>query len=104
MARKQNLTKPFNVSVGPRQDCVLSPLLFIIYMDKIEKDSFSSSGITFGECNIWRLLLTDDFALLSSNKNDLQYALDWFYDTCLKAEMKISMAKTEIMCLLKNLV
>ena len=30
-------TKPFNVSVGLRQGSVPSPLLFIIYMDKIAK-------------------------------------------------------------------
>ena len=41
--------KPFNVSIGLRQGCVLSPLLYIIYIDKIEKNSSSSSGITLGE-------------------------------------------------------
>ena len=50
-------TKLFNVSVRLGQGCVLSPLLFIIYMDKIDKDSSSSSGITFGECNVRCLVL-----------------------------------------------
>ena len=68
-------------------------------MDKIDKDSFSSSSITFGECNVRRLLFADDLALLSSNKSDLQCVLDWFSDACLDAEMKSSMAKIEIMCL-----
>ena len=71
-------------------------------MDKIDRDSSSSSGITFGECNIWRLLFSDDFALLSSNKSDLQYALDWFSFACLDAGMKINTAKTKIMCLSKH--
>ena len=35
--------------------------------------------------------------MLSSNKSDLQYALDQFSYACLDAGMKISMAKTEIM-------
>ena len=56
--------------------------------------SSSSSGITFGECNVWHLLLADDLALLSSNKSDFQYALYQFSDACLDAGMKISMAKT----------
>ena len=72
-------------------------------MEKIYKDSFSSCGITFGECNVRRLLFADNFALLSSNKRDLQYALDWFSDACLEAGMKISTAKTEIMCLQSTL-
>ena len=73
-------TKPFSVRVGPRQGCVLSPLPFITYMDKIDRDSFSSSGDTFGECNVRRLLFADNLALLSSNKRDLQYALVCFSD------------------------
>ena len=61
-------------------------------MDKIDKDSSASSGVTFGECNVRRLLLTDDLVLLSSNKRDLQYALDWFSDACLNAGMKTSIS------------
>ena len=92
-------TKPFSVNVGQRQDCVLSPLLFIIYIDKIDRDSSSSSGVTFGECIVQCLLFADDLELLSSNKSDIQYALDRFFDACLDAGMKISSGKTEIMCL-----
>ena len=71
-------------------------------MYKIDRDNFSSSGITFGECNVWRLLFADDLMLLRSNKSDLQDALNRFSDAYLDAEMKISMAKIEIMCLSKN--
>ena len=95
-------TKPFNVNVGLRQGCVLSPLLFIMYMDKVDKDSSYSSGVTIGECNVRRLLFVDDLALLSSNKSDLQYALNRFSDACLNAAMKIGTAKTEIMCLSRH--
>ena len=38
-------TKPFSVSVGLLQGCGLFPLLFVIYMDKIDIDSSSSSDI-----------------------------------------------------------
>ena len=68
------------------------------YMDKIDRDNFSSNAITFGECNIRRRLFADDLALLSSNKSDLQCAFDRFSDACLDVGMKISTAKTEIMC------
>ena len=68
-------------------------------MDKIYKDSSSSSGVTFGECNVRRLLFADDLALLSPNKSDLQYALDKFSDACLDVGMKISTAKSETMYL-----
>ena len=68
-------------------------------MDRIDRDRSSTGGVIFRECIVWRLLFADDLALFSSNKSDLQYALDRFFDACLDAGMKISMAKTEIMCL-----
>ena len=94
--------KPFIVSVGLRQGCILSFFLFVIYMNKIDRDSSSNSYATFGECNIWRPLFADDLALLSSNKIDLQYALNRFSDACLDAGMQISTAKTESMCLSRH--
>ena len=61
----------------------------------IDTDSSFSSGVTFGECNVRRLLFADDLALLSSNESDIQYAFDRFSD----AGMKISTSNTQIMCL-----
>ena len=71
-------------------------------MDKIDKDSFSSSGVSFRLCNVQCLLFADDLVMLSLNKSVLQYVLDRFSDACLDAGMKISMAKTEIMCLSRH--
>ena len=70
--------------------------------DTVDKDSSSSSGVTFGECNVWRLLFADDLALLRSSKSYLQHALDRFSDACLDAGMKVSTAKTDIMCLSRH--
>ena len=71
-------------------------------MDKRDKNSSFSSGITFGECDVWCLLFADDLALLRSNKSDLQYKLDRFSYACLDAIMKISTTKTDIMCLSRH--
>ena len=65
-------------------------------MDKTDRDSFFSTGITFRECTVRCLIFTDDLALLSSNENDLQYAFYSLSGVCLNAGMKISTAKTEI--------
>ena len=48
-------TKSFSVNVGLRQGCVLSSLLFIIYMDKLDQDSFPVvespfRSVMFGVC------------------------------------------------------
>ena len=71
-------------------------------MDKIDKASSTSSGVTFGECNVQHLLFADELALLSLSKSDLKYAFDQFSDACLDAGMKISTAKSEIMCLSRH--
>ena len=65
-------------------------------MDKVDRDSSSSSGVTFEKCNIWHLLFADGLALLSLNKSDLHFALDRFSDACLDVGMKISTAKMKI--------
>ena len=95
------ITKSFSVSIKLRQGCVLFPLLFITYLNKIDRDS-SFSGVPLGKCNVWRLLFADDLALLRSNESDLQYALDRSSDACLNVGMRSSSAKTEVMCLLRH--
>ena len=92
-------TKPFRVSVGLRQSCSLSPILFLIYMDGIVEKSESCGGVKIRECTVQRLLFVDDLALLDSTRNGLQQALDRFSDACTVAGMKISTTKTETMCL-----
>ena len=68
-------SKPFQVGVGLRQGCVLSPLLFIVYMNWIDKCSKADECATVGNCKISRLLFADDLVLLSSTESGLQRAL-----------------------------
>ena len=92
-------TKPFRVSVGLRQGCSLSPILFLTYMHRIVKKSESCDRVKIGECAVQRLLFADDLVLLDSTQNGLQQALDRFSDECFVAGMKIDTTKTETMCL-----
>ena len=92
-------TKPFRVSVGLRQGCSLSPILFLIYMHRIVKKSESCDRVKIGECAVQRLLFADDLVLLDSTQNGLQQALDRFSDACFVAGMKIGTTKTETTCL-----
>ena len=84
--------------VGLRQECILSPLLFIIYMNWMDKLSQTDECVTIGRCKISRLIFADDLA----SESGLQHALNDFSAACDIAGMKISTSKTEVLHLLKN--
>ena len=90
-------TKPFGVNVGLRQGCSLSPILFLICMDRIVKKSESCGGVEIGDCTIQRLLFAEDLVLLDSTQNGIQQALYRFSNACFVAGMKISTTKTKTM-------
>ncbi|TWW67234.1 hypothetical protein D4764_02G0002750 [Takifugu flavidus] len=79
--------------------CPLSPILFIIFMDRISRCSHGVEGIRFGDLRIRSLLFADDVVLLASSARDLQLSLDRFAAACEVAGMKISTSKSEAMVL-----
>ena len=95
-------SKPFHVGVGLRQGCVLSPLVFIVYMNWIDKYSQADECATIGNCKISRLMFADDLVLLSSTESGLQHTLNSFADECNTDGMKISTAKTDVLHLSRN--
>ena len=94
-------SKPFHVSVGLRQGCVLSHLLFIVYMNWIDKCS-QANELDRQNCKISCQLFADDLVLFSFGESGLQRALNSFADACNTAGMKLSTAKTEILHLSRN--
>ncbi|GAA6070851.1 receptor-type tyrosine-protein phosphatase F-like, partial [Tachysurus ichikawai] len=80
----------FPVHVGLRQGCPLSPVLFIIYMDRISRRSRVPEGVRFVDHRILSLLFADDMVLLASSKQDLQRALGRFAAECEASGMRIS--------------
>ena len=97
--------KPFPiVSVRLRQGCVLSFLLFFIYMNWINKCSQANECAGIGNCRISRLVFADDLVLLFSTKPGLQRALNSFADACDSARMKISTAKLRYFIFQKPLI
>ena len=89
-------SKLFHVGVELRQECVFSLLLFIAFINWIDKCSQADECATIGNCKISRLLFADDLVLLSFTEFGLQRALNSFADACDTAGMKISSAKTEL--------
>ncbi|KAI3376714.1 hypothetical protein L3Q82_017138 [Scortum barcoo] len=91
----------FPVHVGLRQGCPLSPVLFIIFMDRISRRSQGPEGVRFGNHRISSLLFADDVVLLASSSQDLQrhVLLERFAAECEAAGMRISTSKSEAMVL-----
>ncbi|KAI3352720.1 hypothetical protein L3Q82_019300 [Scortum barcoo] len=89
----------FPVHVGLRQGCPLSPVLFIIFMDRISRRSQGPEGVRFGNHRISSLLFADDVVLLASSSQDLQRVLEQFAAECEAAGMRISTSKSEAMVL-----
>ncbi|KAK0152499.1 LINE-1 reverse transcriptase [Merluccius polli] len=90
-----NKSDMFPVRVGLRQGCPLSPILFIIFMDRISRRSQGVEGVRFGDLRIGSLLFADDVVLLAPS--DLQLSLDRFAAECKAAGMRISTSKSESM-------
>ncbi|KAI3374056.1 hypothetical protein L3Q82_022610 [Scortum barcoo] len=84
----------FPVHVGLRQGCPRSPVLFIIFMDRISRRSQGPEGVRFGNHRISSLLFADDVVLMASSGQDLQHVLERFAAECEAAGMRISTSKS----------
>jgi len=65
----------FTVCVGLCQGSPLSPILFVVFIDRISKCSSVEDGVWFGNLRVASLLFVDDVILLASSSYDFQRAL-----------------------------
>jgi hypothetical protein len=96
------VSTPFKVGVGLRQGCVLSPLLFITYMDWIDRRSLGAEGVIVGEKKVSHMLFADDLVLLGPSEDNLRQALESFEAATIEAGMRISVSKTEVLVLSRD--
>ncbi|KAK3557953.1 hypothetical protein QTP86_003870 [Hemibagrus guttatus] len=89
----------FPVHVGLRQGCPLSPVLFIVFMNRISRRSQGLEGVWFEDHRISSLIFADDVVLLAPSSLDLQHALGRFAAECEVAGMRVSTSKLEAMVL-----
>ena len=92
------------MGVGLRQGCALSPILFVIYMDRISRHSHGVEGLQVGDLKIASLLFADDVVLMASSAVELQRSLYQFAAECGVAGMRIGTSKSEAMVLSRKLM
>ena len=87
----------FDVGNGVRQGCNLSPLLFIIYMDKIIKEADFQGGVHIGGSAVNSLAYADDLVILAESAEELQNNISALNRQSFSYGMKINVRKTQVM-------
>lgn len=91
------LSESFEVGEGVRQGCCLSPLLFIIFIDKIIRQANIQGNVEIGEVIYNLLAFADDLVLLTEDVSALQEGIDKLNSACEEFGMRISVSKTKVM-------
>ena len=95
----------FDVRVGLRQGCVMSPWLFNMYMDGVVREvnaRVQERGVEMigQEGNVWevnQLLYADDTVLIGDSKESLQRLLNEFNNVCERRKLKVNVGKSKVM-------
>ena len=85
----------FRNSVGVLQGCLLSPILFNILLEQINKGTLHNHTftITVGEYYIYNLRFADDIDLIAGSIPELQYLTDKLYNCSGEYGMEVSLEK-----------
>ena len=95
------LTDYFSCGVGTRQGCVLSPFLFVLYINELMENmkNMGCQGIYIDENapNIMMLYFADDIVDGADTVGRLQYMINVLENYCHKWGMYVNLTKTKIM-------
>lgn len=93
------LTENILIKRGVRQGCILSPLLFNLYAEKIFQEALESVeiGIKVNGTFFNNIRYADDTTLLADNLSDLQHLIDKVNQHSINLGLKINVVKTKFM-------
>ena len=94
-----SLGEPFRSDVGVKQGCPLSPLLFGIYIDRLERflaDKCPGAGARLAGQVLRCLLYADDVVLIAESPAQLQSMLSCLQTFCEASSMFVNRKKSEV--------
>ena len=87
----------FDISCGLRQSCMLSQLLFNLFINNLAIFFKSLNlGIKVGDENVCVMLYSDDIVLLAESETDLQLLLNALYNWCGRNDMIVNLVKSNL--------
>ena len=91
-------TEFFEVVVGLRQGCVLSPVLFSIFINELaEKIKNLGKGIKMGRSKVCILLFADDIVIIAESKEELQMMMNATFELSRKWRFNFNFDKCAVM-------
>ena len=100
---KGHISEEFEVHTGLRQGCVLSPLLFSLYIySAVKRLKEERCGVKCGDEIVPGLLFADDTCLVASDVSGITRSLEVLVAWCEEWDVKINVAKSGIMHIRKK--
>ena len=93
---KDGLTTFFKSISGVRQGCNLSPILFNLFINDIEKLFEDIEGFKIGSKNLKFLLYADDLLILCKSQSDLQLSVSRLHKYTQKWGLTINVSKSKV--------
>ena len=99
VAVNEETTTWFRIETGVRQGCILSPLLYAIFINGLVKaTNAQNKGVTIdGGSKLGILLYADDIVLLAESRKDLQQMMDLVASYAKKWRFEINPKKSQVM-------
>ena len=99
------LSESFEVKMGLRHGCVMSPWLFNVYMDGVVREVYSRVNgmgvkLSVGGEREWllsQLLFADDTALVAESAEQLQCLVREFGRVCARQKLRVNVDKSKVM-------